>query len=147
MAPGQVGFAPVTTGTSGPGSFQIQKTGTATLMASSPTPPPGLVFHTVEPCRVVDTWAGGGGPVVAGVDRTFTIAGTCGVPATARAISLNLAVTQPTASGNVRLYPADAAVPTVSSINYASGQTRSNNAVVGLSAAGELKARSGPSPR
>jgi hypothetical protein len=114
----------------------------ATVHAS--TPLPGLVFHTIDPCRVVDTRVAGG-PVVAGVDRTFAIVGPpCGVPATARAVSLNLAVTQPTASGNVRLFPADAAVPTVSSINYAAGQTRSNNAVIGLSAAGELKARAQP---
>lgn len=106
---------------------------------------PGLVFHTVSPCRLVDTRAAGaGGPLVAGVDRTFTIVDACGVPVTARAVSLNLAVTQPTTSGNVRLYPADAPVPTVSAVNYAAGQTRSNNAVVGLSATGELKALSQP---
>lgn len=114
----------------------------ATVHASTT---PGLVFHTVNPCRVVDTRTAGGPLVAGGNDRTFTIVGpTCGIPAGARAVSLNLAVTQPTASGNVRLYPAGAAVPTVSAINYSAGQTRSNNAVVGLSAAGELKARAQP---
>lgn len=108
------------------------ETAPATVHASTP---PGLVFHTMDPCRVADTRTAGG-PVVAGADRTFAIVGpACGVPPTARAVSLNLAVTQPTAAGNVRLYPAGAAVPTVSAINYSAGQTRSNNAVVGLSAA------------
>jgi hypothetical protein len=99
-------------------------------------------FFTVTPCRVVDTRLGGGGPVAAGADRTFTIVGgTCAVPPTARAVSLNVAVTESTAGGNVRLFPAGEAVPVVSTINYAAAQTRANNVVVGLSPSGELTAR------
>ncbi len=55
--------------------------------------------------------------------------------------AVNLAVTQPSAQGNIRLYPADEALPTTSSVNYASGQTRANNAIVGLSPAGALAIR------
>jgi hypothetical protein len=107
--------------------------------------PPSLSFYTVNPCRVVDTRLGGG-PVVAGTDRTFTmVGGTCGVPATAQAVSLNVTVTQPTAPGNVRLFPAGGAVPNASTINYTAGLTRANNAVIGLGAAGELTARCQPS--
>jgi hypothetical protein len=108
--------------------------------------PPALDFFTVAPCRVVDTRQGGGGPVAAGADRTFTmVGGTCGVPATAKAVSLNVAVTQPTAAGNLRLFPAGGDVPNASTVNFAAGQTRTNNIVVGLSAAGELVARCAPS--
>jgi hypothetical protein len=49
-------------------------------------------------------------------------------------------VTEPTALGHVRLFPAGLVVPTVSSINYAAGQTRANNAIVTLNAVGELAA-------
>jgi hypothetical protein len=57
--------------------------------------------------------------------------GNCGIPGTARALSVNVAVTQPT-SGNLRLFASDQALPTVSTINYSAGQTRTNNAIVGL---------------
>jgi hypothetical protein len=103
--------------------------------------PPAQSFFTVDPCREVDTRLVGG-PVAAGNDRTLTIGGgTCGIPVTATAVSLNIAVTQPTVAGNVRLYPAGGTVPTTSTINYSAGQTRTNNAIIGLNAQGELTVR------
>jgi len=85
-------------------------------------------YYTVTPCRVVDT-RDPGGPLgspalLALADRTFTVAGVCGIPADATAISVNLAVTGPTDAGNVRLRAGGSVVPLVSSINYAAGQTR-----------------------
>jgi hypothetical protein len=68
----------------------------------------------------------------------FPLFDQCGIPATARAVSVNLAVTQPPVPGNVRLYPAGSPLPTVSSINYGAGQTRANNAIVTLNGLGEL---------
>src|SRR5262249_14775038 len=103
----------------------------------------GLDYFTLNPCRVVDTRGGApiGGPgMQAQETRSFAVAGLCGIPLTAKAISINLAVTQPTVTGNLRLFPTGQAVPTVSSINYATGQTRSNNALVPLSALGEMSA-------
>jgi cysteine-rich repeat protein len=101
-----------------------------------------LDFFSVTPCRVVDTRTGS--PLVAGIERTFPFAGVCGIPSPAAAVSINVAVTQPTAAGNVRLYPSGSAVPNSSTINYGAGQTRTNNTVVGLSNGGELSARSLP---
>ena len=40
--------------------------------------------------------------------------------------------------GNLRLHPGGGPVPGASSINYAAGQTRANNAVVPVSRFGEL---------
>jgi hypothetical protein len=100
-------------------------------------------FFTVTPCRVVDTRGGApiGGPVLQGQQpRVFAVAGKCGILSTAKAISSNVAVTQPTAAGNIRLFPAGQAVPTASSINYGAGQTRANNAIVALNPSGELGA-------
>ena len=56
-------------------------------------------------------------------------------------MSLNLAVTQPATPGNLRLYPADQTVPSTSTLNYVAGQTRANNAIVGLSPSGALAVR------
>ncbi len=118
----------------GPAFFQLDN-----VRVDTPTG-----FFTVAPCRIIDTRnAGGplGGPaLVAGVDRTFTLAGACGIPASAKAVSVNIAVTAPTAAGNLRLHPGGTAVPLISSINYAAGQTRSNNAVLALSGTGQVAA-------
>jgi hypothetical protein len=98
------------------------------------------VFFSLVPCRVLDTRdpvGPYGGPALnAGATRNFALAGRCGIPASARAVSLNVTVTGSTAAGNVRLFAAGAAVPGVSTQNYAAGQTRGNNAVVGISATG-----------
>jgi hypothetical protein len=53
-------------------------------------------------------------------------------------VSLNVAVTQASAAGDLRLYPGGTALPLVSSLNYGPGQTRANNAVVPLSTSGDL---------
>ncbi len=113
------------------------------LVAPSPTPtPPGDRYFTVLPCRVLDTRAPdgpyGGPALAANSDRSFVIAGQCGIPPTAHAISVNIAVTQPTGGGNLRLYPGGLPLPVVASINYSAGQTRSNNAIVTLGASGDI---------
>lgn len=104
----------------------------------------GSAFHTVTPCRVVDTRLTTGvpigGPALQGaVPRDLHIAGSCAVPATAKAVALNVTVTEPQAAGNVRLYPGGT-LPTTSTLNYSAGQTRANNAIASLSAAGNLTA-------
>jgi hypothetical protein len=106
--------------------------------------PPPLSFFTVAPCRAADTRTSGG-PVAAGAARTFTITGRCSVPAGAKAVSLNVTVTQPTAAGTVSLFPAGASVSLASTVNYSAGQTRGNNAIVGLSDLGRLIVRVEPS--
>jgi len=101
-------------------------------------PPAPVSFYTLPPCRVLDTrnptgaWAG---PALAsGVQRSFALAGRCGIPATARAVAANLTVTGAGAGGYLRAFAADlAAVPAVSNLNFGAGQDRANNAVVGVS--------------
>jgi hypothetical protein len=99
-------------------------------------------FYTVSPCRVADTRGAlgplGGPALRGGASRGFGVGGRCGIPVGARAVSVNVTVTQPEAPGNVRLYPGGTPLPLVSSLNYAVGQTRANNAVVALDAAGVL---------
>jgi hypothetical protein len=92
--------------------------------------PTAAGFFTVTPCRAVDTR--NGQPLEPGSDRTFVLAGQCGIPAEARAVSLNVTVTLPTADGSVGLYPAGTRKAGVSIVSYRAGQTRANNAVLGL---------------
>lgn len=102
-------------------------------------------FHTVAPCRVLDTrnkngpW--GGPSLAAGADRVFVVGGRCLVPASARAVAVNLTVTGPTVAGHLTIFQAGGATTTTSAINFAAGQTRGNNAVLTLGAAGDLVVR------
>jgi len=102
----------------------------------------GASFFTLTPCRVVDT-RGPAGPygapaLAAKSDRSFVLAGQCGIPPTAKAVAINVTVTQSTAAGDLRLFPGGTSLPLVSEINYSAGQTRANNAVVALGASGDL---------
>jgi hypothetical protein len=51
---------------------------------------------------------------------------------------VNVTVASPTANGHLRVYPAGAAVPNASTINYVAGQTRANNAIVPLGGNADL---------
>jgi hypothetical protein len=102
----------------------------------------GEKFYTVTPCRVLDTRnANGpyGGPALsANAARTFTVTGQCGIPTTAKSVSVNVAVTGPSAAGYLILYPTGIPLPNVFSINYGVGQTRANNVNLTLSASGNF---------
>lgn len=99
-----------------------------------------LDYFTLTPCRLVDTRNAMGpnaGPALApSADRTFVLTGACGVPAGAKALSVNLTITQPTASGFLTLFPANHLAPTAASITFVPGLTLSNNAIVSLSTDG-----------
>ncbi len=108
----------------------------ATLAVTSLTSstPPATSFYTVAPCRVADTRTTPNGQyagpaLTAGATRTFNLAGRCGIPATARAVSLNITVAGPTLGGNLSLFPAGGSA-TTAAINYSAGQTRGNNAII-----------------
>ncbi len=104
--------------------------------------PPPDDFFTLTPCRVADTRdaAGpyGGPALAAGSWRTFVLNGVCGIPPTARAVAVNLTVIAPTAGGHLILYPGGTPAPPTSTINFALGATRANNAVALLGAAGDV---------
>ncbi|HEV7518964.1 MAG TPA: VCBS repeat-containing protein [Thermoanaerobaculia bacterium] len=101
------------------------------------------LFTLAAPCRLVDTRnAAGplGGPALrSGVLRDFTLNGTCGLPATAKALSLNITVVSPTGSGFVSFSP-NCQPPLVSTLNFSPGQTRTNNAILPVDGSGILTA-------
>jgi uncharacterized repeat protein (TIGR01451 family) len=115
---------------------------------SDTTPVLDGLYYTVVPCRLVDTRGAvgvpyGGPALPAQSTRTFVATGQCGVAAGAKALSFNIVATQGTATGHLRLYGAGVTPPLVSTINYAAGQTRSNNGIVILGAAGDFVVQSG----
>jgi uncharacterized repeat protein (TIGR01451 family) len=100
-----------------------------------------LAFYTLPPCRVIDTRTSDPPSLTAADSRTFSLPGKCGVPSSAWAVSANVTVTQPTDRGNLRFFPGGTPAPLASAVNYAAGQTRANNAILPLSAAGQVSVR------
>jgi hypothetical protein len=125
----------------GSGTYSLSVTGTLGSGANN------TKFYTLPPCRVLDTRdppGPYGGPALAGgAVRTFTIAGRCSVPPTAKSISINATVIQPTSSGYLTLYPGGTATPLASTINFGAEQIRANNAIVPLGAGGTLSVLAG----
>lgn len=98
-------------------------------------------FFSVTPCRIVDTRnptvpAGTGGPaLLSGSPRNFPITGLCGVPASAKAATLNVTLVGPTQDGFLSIWPYNTALPLVSTINAAAGEPAiANGAIVPLTA-------------
>jgi hypothetical protein len=152
-----LGSATVTTDVSCNGSFnvtlpvavssQARLTATATDAANNTSEFCSCIsletrYYTIAPCRVADTrnptGPYGGPALAANADRTFVIAGKCGVPASAVAVAFNFTVTQPTAQGDLRTVPAGGTLPLVSTMNWRPGQTRANNAILSLGPAGDI---------
>jgi hypothetical protein len=112
------------------------------LLAASYSQP--LRFVPVTPCRVADTRnpAGPfGGPAIAGgTTRDFVVpASACGVPSTAQAYSLNVAVVPAGVLGYLTLWPRGQARPLVSTLN-SDGRIKSNAAIVPAGAGGAISA-------
>lgn len=93
-------------------------------------------FYALTPCRVVDTRnAAGtnGGPNLGTTRRDFVIKGNCGVPSTAKAVSINIAVTAASTTSWLTVWPAGQAQPNTAAINFSPADwALSNGAIVGL---------------
>jgi hypothetical protein len=131
---------PTTTALSNQGGT-LEETGNSGALAITNgsiavTQRPDSLFYVVTPCRIIDTRnANGpqGGPaLVSGGTRNITVAGVCGIPAGVVAISINVAVVAPSASGYLTLFtgPSNAPLPLASTINYQTNRTLANNAIV-----------------
>ena len=110
------------------------------LTSSACTP---ASFETITPCRLVDTRnpAGpmGGPSLLSGSDRSFMLAGQCGIPSGAQAVAVNVTVVNPTnGPGVLTLYPSGIPLPTAATVNYKAGQIRGNAATVSLGSAGGI---------
>ena len=89
-------------------------------------------FYPLTPCRIVDTRNGqDGGTLLAGVERDYTIPGTCGIPSNAAAYSFNVTVL-PAAGGldYLTVWPKGEAQPVVSTLNDNTGTVVANAAIV-----------------
>lgn len=94
-----------------------------------------LAFYPTTPCRLVDTRSSpaalGGPTLTAGQTRSFPLlAGSCGVPATAQAYSLNFTAVPQGPLSYLTVWPTGQMQPIVSTLNALTGTTTANAAIV-----------------
>ena len=116
---------------------------TATGPVSGALTNTGLRFIPVTPCRVADTRKAAGpfgGPEISGGGtRNFTIPNSaCGIPATAQAYSLNVAVVPDGSLGYLTVWPTGQTQPVASTLNSPDGRTKSNAAIVPAGTGGAI---------
>lgn len=91
----------------------------------------GAGFYPVTPCRVIDTRdAGSGGPLMGFEERQITIAGNCGIPLDASAVSFNFTVLGAGTDGSMTAFEPGAINPGTSIISYRMTDARANNGVL-----------------
>lgn len=98
----------------------------------------GARFVPVPPSTVVANLA-----VPAGGTVSFTANGATGangIPASAnvKALAVNVIANQPSGSGHLQVYPADAAPPVDSTLNFQQGRTTANAEIVRVPASGRM---------
>jgi len=94
-----------------------------------------LQFHPVTPCRVADTRnavGAFGGPILgSGSTRSFAVPqSACGIPATAKAYSVNVTVVPSGPLGWLTAWPTGSAQPLVSTLNSYDGSIVANAAII-----------------
>ena len=93
-------------------------------------------FYSLTPCRVVDTRNANsvnGGPSLGTARRDFVMKGNCGVPLTAKAVTLNIAVSAASTASWLTVWPAGQATPNTAVINFSQNDwALSNGAIVGV---------------
>jgi len=143
LTPGEHDSAIVITS---PGATNSPQSIKITLIVTANSPPVfsgPMSFAAITPCRVADTRnANGpfGGPSIAAqTSRDFVIPNSaCGIPSTAGAYSLNVAVVPKKTLGYVTVWPAGQSQPTVATLTALDGQVRSNAAIVAAGANGAI---------
>ncbi|HKH48543.1 MAG TPA: M12 family metallo-peptidase [Thermoanaerobaculia bacterium] len=136
----------VTTPAHATGAVGVVVTNPDTASATKPNAffyapqPVATDFYTLAPCRVLDTRnpdGPAGGPVLSPTgERSFPIAGSCGVPANAVAVAANVTVISPTVGGYLSIVPGNAFPLGTSILNFPSGTILANNATLGLATDG-----------
>jgi len=103
-------------------------------------------FVAISPCRLADTRAENGYPDPYGppsmspsVTRDFPVAGHCGVPSDAVAVSFNFTMARTQGLGYLAAYPQGEAWGGTSTVNYIAGQIVANSTVIALGSTGELE--------
>jgi hypothetical protein len=93
-------------------------------------------YRPLVPGRLLDTRAGVG--LEAGATAELTLTGPDALPVGSRAVSLNVAVSDPDRAGFLTVYPCASGRPLASNLNFTPGQTVSSHVTVGIDDAGKV---------
>jgi hypothetical protein len=97
----------------------------------------GSVFVGITPARILDT-RNGGAPIGPNGTLPVPVGGAGVVPATAKAVVMNLTVTNTTLSSYLTVWPDLVTRPTASDLNWVAGQTVPNLVIVQLGTNGSI---------
>ncbi|HUZ89748.1 MAG TPA: IPT/TIG domain-containing protein [Candidatus Acidoferrales bacterium] len=136
-----VGSVAVSVSNTDGGSATVPGAYTYTAVAAAES-----VFTALPPVRVLDTrapqctGANPCSPLGPNATLTLQVAGLNGVPSNPTAVVVNVGVTDSrgASSSYIELWPADAAQPNASTLNFVAGQTVANMAQVPVSASGAI---------
>ena len=112
----------------------------------APAAPGPASFYLVTPCRLLDTRGGTQVILSRNNSRAFFVVRRCGIPEGAKAVAVNVTVVNPSGIGYLTLYPSAGTLPYASTLNYRTGKTRANNAILPLSAGGRLSVHNAGPP-
>ncbi len=101
-----------------------------------------LGFHTLDPCRVVDTRSADSPPLSASRSRRFPLAGRCGVPVDARAVAANVTVLNASTPGSLSVFAEGLPSPPTSVNAYPPGDARAAFAQLSLGENGAIRVES-----
>jgi hypothetical protein len=89
----------------------------------------GTSYYTLAPCRVYDSR-----PYFLANATTYELAltGSCAIPDTAQAVSVNVTGLGSTSNGFLTLWPAQTTIPNTSTLDFSPGTVRANNAILQL---------------
>ncbi len=95
-------------------------------------------FHSVTPCRLLDTRREAPGALVAGQATDIAVVGRCGVPIDATVAVLTVTAVDATGAGYVSAWPSGATMPEASVLNVDQGETRANTSLLLLGSGGAV---------
>ncbi|GLK80413.1 hypothetical protein [Methylopila turkensis] len=139
------GDRPVNKGAVGGATSKPRSAEIAAISAPQPTPSE-LVYTPITPCRAFSNAA----TMTATQTKSYQIAGAgdfttqggpangCGIPASAKAVAINLTANGPTGTGFLRAFASDTPRPATAVLNYRSGESITGAATVALGATGQL---------
>jgi len=108
---------------------------------------PVNTYNSLVPGRLLDTRPSGttvdhasehGGPIAAGVQKEFLVAGRYGIPANASAVALNVTVTGAQAGGFATVWPCTSTKPNASNLNFVAGVTVPNSVITKVGTDGKV---------
>ncbi|MFP5284791.1 MAG: hypothetical protein ACLGI9_03545, partial [Thermoanaerobaculia bacterium] len=123
-------------GTNMLGTVQGEGKRARTAACSEPDRDGEASYFTLEPCRITDSRLGES--LRHGTSLDLRLSGICNVPPEASAVSVNITVVSPAAGGHLEVHPRGEPPTPSSIINFKTGRTRANNAIVPLGVGGEI---------